>query len=287
MSGSKRVKRLQRKTHKQAHVQKQASRKVVAYCRVSTDEQASKGYGLAAQREAVKAFARSQGYELVRVIEDKGVSGAVRPEAREGFQEVLRLAAEGAFSVLLVWKFDRLSRSLLDSVVTVNDLREKYEVVLRSVTEPIDTSTSMGEMIFALLAGFAAEERKTITRRTLIGKRQKASEGGFAGGSVPYGYQRDRAGGLEIHEAEAQVVRRIFKLRKGGRKLQEIADTLNAERVPTQRGGRWWPGTVRYVLDNPKYRGYVEYLFQWEGENHVLKAGTHEAILPKARKVAA
>ena len=287
MSGSKRVKRLRTRAKSETQTQQQASHKVVGYCRVSTDEQAANGYSLAAQREALTAFARSQGYELVRIVADVAVSGATHPEEREGFKEVLKLAAEGAFSVLLVWKFDRLSRSLLDSVVTVNNLREKYGVVLRSVTEPIDTSTSMGEMIFALLAGFAAEESNAITRRTLIGKRQKASESGFAGGSAPYGYQRDREGGLEVCEAEAQVVRRIFKMRKRKRTLQEIADALNTENVPTRRGGKWWPATVRYILDNPKYRGYVEYLFQWEGETHVLKPGAHEAIVPKVRAVAA
>ena len=84
----------------------------------------------------------------------------------------------------------------------------------------------------------------------------------------------------------SDILRRIFKMRKRKRTLQEIADALNTENVLTRRGGKWWPGTVRYILDNPKYRGFIEYLFQWEGEAHVLKPGTHEAILPKARKVA-
>ncbi len=289
MSGSKRIKRLRTQAKAETQTHKHVSDKVLGYCRVSTDEQAANGYSLAAQREALTAFARSQGSDLVRIIADEAVSGGTRPEERKGFKEVLKLAEDGAFSVLLVWKFDRLSRSLLDSVVTVNSLRVKHGIVLRSVTEPIDTSTSMGEMIFALLAGFAAEERNAITRRTLIGKRQKATEGGFAGGSAPYGYQRDREGGLEVCEAEAQVVRRIFKMRKRKQTLQEIADALNTENVPTRRGGKWWPGTVRYILDNPKYRGFVEYLFQWEGrEAHVLKPGTHEAIIiPKVRRAAA
>ena len=145
----------------------------------------------------------------------------------------------------------------------------------------------MGEMIFALLAGFAAEERKTITRRTLSGKRQKAGQGGFAGGSAPYGYQHDREGGLRVDEAEAEVIRRIFKMRKRKRTLQEIADTLNEENVPTRRGGKCWPATIRYILDNPKYRGFVEHLFRWEGEAHVLKPGAHDAIVPKVRTAAA
>ncbi|MEO5953670.1 MAG: recombinase family protein, partial [Chloroflexia bacterium] len=49
-----------------------------------------------------------------------------------------------------------------------------------------------------------------------------------------------------------------------------------------KRGGKWYPATIRYILDNPKYRGWSEYYFRWEGEDHFLKEGSHPAILPKA-----
>jgi site-specific DNA recombinase len=86
---------------------------------------------------------------------------------------VLELAEAQAFSVLLVWKFDRLARSLLFSVTTVNELQERYRVVLRSITEPIDTATPMGNMIFAILASFAAEERRVITGGRSPERRKK------------------------------------------------------------------------------------------------------------------
>jgi site-specific DNA recombinase len=106
-----------------------------------------------------------------------------------GFRRIIELAQAGKFAVLLVWKFDRLARNLLFSVTTVNDLKEQYNVVLRSVTEPIDTASPMGGMIFAILASFAAEERRVITGRTVAGKKEKASRGGFAGGAAPLGYK--------------------------------------------------------------------------------------------------
>ena len=111
--------------------------------------------------------------------------------------------------MLLLWKFDRLARNLLFSVTTVHDLKEQYGVVLRSVTEPIDTASPMGGMIFAILASFAAEERRVITGRTLAGKKEKASRGGFAGGAAPLGYKRDLQGGLLIDDAESAIVRQI------------------------------------------------------------------------------
>ncbi|MBC7083737.1 MAG: recombinase family protein [Firmicutes bacterium] len=54
-----------------------------------------------------------------------------------------------------------------------------------------------------------------------------------------------------------------------------------AERIPAKRGGRWYPGTVRYILDKPNYQGYVEYYFRWNGERYVIKEGQHKAVLPK------
>lgn len=279
---SRRVQRLQRYLRENAQERQEVAKKALGYLRVSTEEQAATGHGLEAQERAVRAFAESQGYELVGVITDAGVSGSTKPEERPGFAQVLQLAQERAFSVLLVWKFDRLARHLTYAVTTANALREQYGVVLRSVTEPIDTATPMGEMVFAVLAGMAAQERKSITERTLAGKREKAAKGGFAGGPAPLGYQRDKEGGLVVNPEEAALVRRIYAMHEQGLTNRQIADTLNAEGIPGKRGGRWYPATIRYMLDNPKYQGQVEYLFKWGGEAHIEQAGQHEAILPKA-----
>lgn len=282
MVASRRVARLKQLTLVQQQEQKSVAHKAVGYVRVSTEEQASAGYGLEAQEKAIRAFAESQGYELVEVVADAGVSGAKRPEDRPGFRRVLELAEQKAFSILLVWKFDRLARNLTYAVTTVNTLRERYGVVLRSVTEPIDTATPMGETIFAILAGMAAQERRSITERTLAGKKEKASQGGFAGGPAPLGYRRDKEGGLAVAPEEAETVRLIYTLRRQGMSYHAIANQLNSAGIPTKRGGRWYAATVRYILDNPKYQGYVEYYFRWDGEDYVLREGCHEAILPKA-----
>lgn len=278
---SKRVARLRKKTQMWAEEKQAVAQKAVGYVRVSTDEQALKGYGLDAQERAIRAFAESQGYELIEVVQDIGVSGATKPEGRLGFSRIIKLAEEKAFSILLVWKFDRLARNLVYAVTTVSVLQDKYNIALRSVTEPIDTSTLMGQTIFAILAGLAAQERLNIVQRTLAGKKEKAQKGGFVGGPAPLGY-RKQEGGLLVVAEEAEIVRRIYALRKQGLKLQEIADILNAENIPTKRGGKWYPCTVRYILDNPKYRGYIEYYFRWDGEQYILREGQHQAILSKA-----
>ena len=280
LTPSKRISGIKKRAAKASEAKASEVLKAVGYVRVSTEEQAQHGQGLDAQQRAVRAFAESQGYKLVEVIADPGISGATKPADRPGFGKVLELAEAKAFSVLLVYKFDRLARQIVYAVTAVNELSERYGVVIRSVSEPIDTATPMGRTIFAIFAGMAEQERETITDRMHGGRREKASKGGFAGGEAPYGYRKDKDGGLVIDEEQAAVVRRIFAMRAEGMILSAIADKLNAEGIPTKRGKRWWASQVGYVLENRKYQGAVEYLFRRGGvEAHVLKRGKHKAIV--------
>lgn len=280
MLASKRVARLKAKRQEASDVRAEIATKAVAYVRVSTEEQAQHGHGLDNQERSIRAFALSQGYTLEHIAADPGVSGATRPAERPGYASLLELAEAGAFSVLLVYKFDRLARQIAYAVTAVNDLSERFGVVIRSVTEPIDTATPMGRTIFAVLAGMAEQERQAITERTHGGRREKGSRGGYACGSAPIGYATDHQGGLVTIVDQAETVRRIFARRAEGATLTVIADELNGAGLTTKRGSRWYPGTVSYVLDNPKYRGTVEYLFRYGGtETHVLKRGAHKAIV--------
>ena len=258
--------------------------KAMGYIRVSTDEQAEAGFSLGAQREAIEAFAKSQGYELIGIVEDAGVSGAKHPQTRPGFKQVLEQAEAGAFGILLVWKFDRLARSLVYAITTAQTLRERYNVTLRSVTEPIETESPMGQMIFSIFASMAAMEREGIKERTLLGKTAKAKQGGFTGGKVPYGYMRDKEGSIVPHPDEAPVVRHIFQLHKQGKGARAIATLLNKEGVPTRTGkSHWIWQTVDSILQNPRYRGKVEYFFEGTQE-YIHTDADFEPLLPKARK---
>jgi site-specific DNA recombinase len=229
MNGSNRIRLLRSQAAVAVDRRADVAARAVGYIRVSTEEQAANGYGLEIQSSAIRSFAHSQGYELLDVISDAAVSGAKAPKHRPGFRRVMELAEAHEFSILVVWKFDRLARSLLYSVTTVNELQERHGVVLRSVTEPIDTATPMGAMIFAILASFAAEERRVITSRTLAGKKHKAMRGGFAGGPAPLGYVPDLRGGLGVDVPAAATIRHISDLREQGLSLRMIASTLNAD----------------------------------------------------------
>jgi site-specific DNA recombinase len=137
-------------------------------------------------------------------------------------------------------------------------------------------------MIFAILASFAAEERRVITGRTVAGKKEKAARGGFAGGAAPLGYKRDLQGGLLIDGAECEIVRQIATMRAAEMSLRAIARALNAAGYLPKRGKQFYPSTLRYMLDSPKYRGVNEYFFRHDGEVHCLTEGTHAAILREA-----
>ena len=286
VSGSRRVAKIKARTEVRASQKAAEQVKVVAYFRVSTDEQANSGTGLETQERAVHAFAESQGYDIIESITDPGFSGATRPADRPGFARVIELAEQRAFSILLVYKIDRLARDIRYAITTVSDLAEQHEVSFRSVTESvIDTSSPMGRTFFAIFAGMAENERYTIRDRTAGGRMNKAGRGGFAGGRVPYGYRLDGAERgerqLAVVPEQALVVKRIYKaIRRDRRTLQSVCDELNQEGIPSPGGSKWHPSRVSYLIDNAKYRGALEYLFQWNGNTtHHLKVGTHLPIV--------
>src|SRR5215217_6019457 len=103
MNGSNRIRLLRTRSSDGAVQAESLATKAVGYIRVSTEEQAATGHGLEIQERAIRSFAESQGYTLVDLVRDAGVSGAKRPEDRPGFQRLLELAEARQFSVLLLW----------------------------------------------------------------------------------------------------------------------------------------------------------------------------------------
>jgi DNA invertase Pin-like site-specific DNA recombinase len=203
----------------------------VAYTRVSTSEQADSGAGLSAQRAAIDAAAEARGWTIVARFEDAGVSGSSLN--RPGLTEALGAVESGRASALVVAKLDRLSRSLMDfSAVMERARRNGWALVALDLG--VDTTTPAGEMLANVLASFAQYERRIIGQRTKDALAEKRRQGVQLG--------RPRA-------IDAHVVARIVTAREAGRSLASIAEALNADGVPTARGGqRWYDSTVRCVL---------------------------------------
>jgi DNA invertase Pin-like site-specific DNA recombinase len=207
--------------------------RVIGYVRVSTDEQADSGAGLAAQRSAIEAECERRGWELVEVAEDAGYSGKdlKRPAIRVALDRLDAGEADG----LVVAKLDRLSRSVLDFAAFMERAQRKgWAVVVLDLG--VDTATPQGELVANTFAAFAQFERRLIGQRTREALAALPPE------------RRAKVG--RPRQLDAKVARRIRNLRSRGHSLAKIAERLNADDVPTAHGGaKWYPSTVRAVLE--------------------------------------
>jgi len=207
--------------------------KVVGYCRVSTGRQADSGAGLEAQEASIRTACDSRGWELVRVAVDPAVSASKRPEDRPELGPVLDALDRGEADVLMVAKVDRAARSTLD-LLHLLQRAEKRGWAFVALDVMLDTSTPVGELVVTISGAIARWERRIIGQRTAEALAVKKAQGIRLGRPVAL---------------SEDVRNRIMNMRTTGNSLRAIADTLNAEQVPTaQGGGKWHASTVRAVL---------------------------------------
>jgi site-specific DNA recombinase len=163
--------------------------RIATYTRISTDEE-HQPYSLEAQAKRLSAYAESQDrWQITRRFSDQ-MSGAT--VERPGLKRALAEAQAKRFDLLLVYRVDRLSRSVRGLAQILEQLDEAG-VLFRSATEPFDTATSAGRMMVQMLGVFAEFERATITDRVIAGMERKAARGEWTGGSVPFGYRLDHS----------------------------------------------------------------------------------------------
>lgn len=207
--------------------------RVVGYARVSTAEQATSGNGLDAQRAAIEAACQRKGWELVTVLEDRGLSGKSR-KGRTALEAAIAMCEAGGAQALVAAKLDRLSRSLIDFAGLMEQARASGWG-LCVLDCDFDTTTPQGELLANMLACFAQFERRCVSSRTkdaLAAKRERGERVGGRPSTLP-----DR------------VVKRIQREAAAGTALNAIARGLNEDAIPTGQGGqRWYASTVRAVL---------------------------------------
>jgi len=232
--------------------------KVAIYIRWSTEDQ-SEGTTLIVQQEACQHYVLSQGWRVTPslIYIDDGYSGGTldRPRMTD-----LRTAIRvGDVDCVVVYKLDRLSRSVMD---TVNLVLGEWEgrTFLKSAKEPVDTTSAMGKQFFYMLVSYAEWERSVIRERTFSGKLRRAKEGRSPGGPVPYGYRLSgQAGILDLDPAQAAIIKRIYReyLEEVG--TYRICDRLNQDGIPSPTGTRWNVNTLLKMLRNPLYAGRLTY----------------------------
>ncbi|MDF2629238.1 MAG: hypothetical protein K0R39_3069 [Symbiobacteriaceae bacterium] len=251
--------------------------RVAIYIRWSTDDQ-SEGTTLAVQQERCRHFLLSQGWicDESRIYIDDGYSGGnlERPALTRLRADVRR----GAVECVVVYKIDRLSRSVVDIVDLV--LKEwEGRCFVRSTTEEINTVTPAGKMFFYLLISFAEYERNLIRERTMSGKVKRAEQGFNPGFRPPFGFVRGPSPGtFAVVEDEAAVVREVFRAYVSGEGPAEIARSLG--RAGTGRA--WTALAVRRVLANPAYAGVLEYGRRSRAAMLARAEGAFPAIVDRA-----
>lgn len=232
---------------------------VAAYVRWSTDDQ-STGTTLEVQRTSCEHYARSQGWTWQEdmVFIDDGYSGG--DLQRPGMHRLRELVRRGEVDCVVVYRIDRLSRNVVDAVDLV--LREwSGRCHLKSVMEPIDTTTDLGRVIFNVLATFADFERATIRHRLHTAKTKLIREGKQLHGRPAYGYRphpSDKGRWVEDPD-EAPLVRRVFDMLAHGESAYRVVQTLNQEGFRTRRGSIWSAPSLLWVARNPIYAGRAVY----------------------------
>lgn len=173
---------------------------------------------------------------------------------RPKFQLMLENAKTGKFNVIVFWKLDRFCRSLVDLVNVERTLRQ-WRVELCSVTEFIDTTTSVGRFNYRNLASAGELEREIIGERARLGMYGLARENKWPNPHPPFGYDKDEGAKLIINKDEARLVRRIFKMYIAKKSMPQVAYELSKEGISARKKGRWNAQAVREILTNPIYAG--------------------------------
>ena len=224
------------------------------YIRVSSDEQAQHGISVDAQRAILEAWATMSGQGPIRLYEDPGFSG--KNTARPALRQLLADVRAGDISVVVVWKLDRLSRSLRDTLAIIEDDFQPRGVSLVSTTESIDTATPAGRMMLNMLASFAQLEREQDSDRVVMAHKHLARDCRYLGGHVALGYRVDEDRRFALDPATAPVVRHVFELYLGRAGYAEILAYLNGEASGFfRRTTPWKKADLNYLLHNEIYAG--------------------------------
>ena len=236
--------------------------RIATYTRISTDEELQP-HSLGAQRERLEAYAKSQeGWKIVRRFSDQASGASLE---RPGLERALQEAEAKRFDLLLVYRVDRLSRSVRGLAQLLEQL-EQAGVGFRSASEPFDTTSSAGRMMVQMLGVFAEFERATIVERVIAGMERKAARGEWTGGGIPFGYRLDSERRfLEPEPAEALVVEEIFE--RYARRLegtQSLAHWLSERGYRTKQGKPFNAKAVLTILRNRVYLGEINY----RGQHH-------------------
>lgn len=257
-----------------------------AYIRVSTDDQVE--FSPAAQRSAILDYAKKNRIIVPEeyIFVDEGISGR-KAEKRPAFMRMITTAKQkpSPFKGILVHKFDRFARSREDSVVYKSLLRKECGVQVISITEHIEDD-KFSVILEAMLEAMAEYYSLNLSDEVMKGMTEKAKRGEYQSGA-PLGYYMENKQ-LHIDPKTSELVQMIYQDFLSGMSEFAIARKLNQLGYKTKRGNYFENRTVKYILQNPVYYGYVRWNVGKEklrsihpNDDCILEKGSHEPIISK------
>jgi site-specific DNA recombinase len=226
----------------------QTPERAVLYARVSTDEQAKKGYSIGGQLDELRTVVEAQGYEIVAEIKDEGYGRETLE--RPGIDELYDLAESGSVDAVWAWQRDRYGASPCPEVLSI--YLDGYGVALRALDDVGEGEDAY--LLHGLKDLMAKREIRNTVRRSRMGKLEKARQGKVIGGTkIPYGFSMNEAGDAYVLDEEKMtIVRRIFQMVADKANLYAVQQSLMADGVPAPAGGRSWSRTTlrNIILDD-------------------------------------
>lgn len=233
------------------------SKKVIAYCRTSTESQKEKET-IELQVQSLIKYADKNDLEICEWFKDDGVSGGLesRPELI-GLMDYLKANRE--IESVLIYKLDRLARDLYIQEGLILKFTELNKRVISTLEPDLDSNDPFRKAFRQMLGVFSEFEKAMITLRMKNGKHIAVAKGKWHGGFV-YGYNNDGNGQLTINDYESEIVKKIFHMKKRQHKTYiRIANYLNEEKIKTKFGGKWYASTIRAIIKNPIYKGKIRF----------------------------
>ncbi len=238
----------------------------VAYCRYSSDNQREES--IDAQVRAIKEYCSRNDYFLSKIYTDEAKTGT--NDNRKGFLDMIDDSSKGTFTICIVHKLDRFTRSKYDSAIYKKQLKDNNVRVV-SVLENLDDSPE-SIILESVLEGMAEYYSKNLAREVMKGMKETALQCKHNGGMAPTGYDVALDKTYIINDREAEIVRKIFSMYIAGNGYGLIAQVLNETGQCTKLGRLFTKGSIRDILINEKYTG--TYIFNKrlsKKDNHKYK----------------
>ena len=230
-------------------------KKVAAYARVSTDQDAQQNSYEAQISYYTEYIKGKPEWEFVKVYADEGITGT-STKKRSGFQEMIKDAEDGKIDLILTKSISRFARNTVDSLSVTRQLKA-HNVGVYFEKENIDSLDPRSELIFTILSSIAQEESRSISENVRWGQKRSMEAGNV---HLPWssflGYEKGPDGLPKIVPEQAKIVKEIYRLFLEGKTLRQIARTLEERGVKSPTNSdKWYSETIKSILSNEKYKG--------------------------------